>query len=254
MRNNVASLFWPRSSGRCSLGRVFMIAKDSLPRGVAKSSRSWERRAHTAPVTVRVNGKCGYCCAVGNSGDAAAERAGAGRGDARAGRGGAGGGGGGAGGGGGGPRPRPARAPGVGPPRDAGPAGVARLNWGGRRSPLHAAPDGKAVLAHLPEAALAECGTPPLARFPGRTSTGLARFPALLAGIRRQGYATAVEELEAGLTAVAAPARNAEGVVVASISASGPSFRIPADRIPVLAVSVRRAAAEVSRRLGWTAA
>ncbi len=45
--------------------------------------------------------------------------------------------------------------------------------------------------------------------------------------------------------------RNAEGVVVASISASGPSFRIPADRIPVLADSVRRAAAEVSRRLGW---
>jgi hypothetical protein len=29
---------------------------------------------------------------------------------------------------------------------------------------------------------------------------------------------------------------------------------MPADRIPVLAGSVRRAAAEVSRRLGWTAA
>jgi DNA-binding IclR family transcriptional regulator len=40
--------------------------------------------------------------------------------------------------------------------------------------------------------------------------------------------------------------------VVASISASGPSFRIPPDRIPVLAGSVRRAAAEVSRRLGWS--
>jgi len=39
--------------------------------------------------------------------------------------------------------------------------------------------------------------------------------------------------------------------VIASISASGPSFRIPADRIPILAVAVRRAAAEVSRRLGW---
>ena len=53
--------------------------------------------------------------------------------------------------------------------------------------------------------------------------------------MRRQGYATAVEELEAGLTALAAPVRNVEGVVVASISASGPSFRIPADRIPILA-------------------
>ena len=58
-----------------------------------------------------------------------------------------------------------------------------------------------------------------------------------------------MEELEAGLTAIAAPVRNAEGNVIASISASGPSFRIPADRIPALAGAVRRAAAEVSRRL-----
>ena len=76
----------------------------------------------------------------------------------------------------------------------------------------------------------------------------------MLARVRERGYATAVEELEVGLTAVAAPVRNAEDVVVASISASGPSFRIPPDRIPVLADAVRRAAAEVSRRLGWTAA
>ena len=136
----------------------------------------------------------------------------------------------------------------------AGPAALSPHNWAGQRIPLHATSDGKVLLAYLPEADLAEHLTPPLARFTGRTITDLARFPALLAEIRRQGYATAVEELEAGLTAVAAPVHNAEGVVVASISASGPSFRIPADRIPVLAGSVRRAAAEVSRRLGWTAA
>jgi DNA-binding IclR family transcriptional regulator len=135
----------------------------------------------------------------------------------------------------------------------AGPAALSPHNWAGQRIPLHATSDGKVLLAYLPEADLAECLAPPLARFTGRTITDLARFPALLAGVRKQGYATAVEELEAGLTAVAAPVRNAEGVVVASISASGPSFRIPAGRIPVLAVSVRRAAAEVSRRLGWTA-
>ena len=69
--------------------------------------------------------------------------------------------------------------------------------------------------------------------------------------MRRRGFATAVDELEAGLTAIAAPVRNEEGRVVASISASGPSFRIPADRIGQVAESVRRAAAEVSRRLGW---
>ena len=136
----------------------------------------------------------------------------------------------------------------------AGPAALSPHNWAGQRIPLHATSDGKVLLAYLPEADLAECLTPPLARFTGRTITAAADFSRLLAEVRRQGYATAVEELEAGLTALAAPVRNVEGVVVASISASGPSFRIPADRIPILADSVRRAAAEVSRRLGWTAA
>src|SRR5579859_362626 len=136
----------------------------------------------------------------------------------------------------------------------AGPAALSPHNWAGQRIPLHATSDGKVLLAYLPEADLAESLAPPLARFTEHTITGAADFPSLLADVRKQGYATAVEELEAGLTAVAAPVRNAEGVVVASISASGPSFRIPADRIPVLSVSVRRAAAEVSRRLGWTAA
>jgi DNA-binding IclR family transcriptional regulator len=53
--------------------------------------------------------------------------------------------------------------------------------------------------------------------------------------------------------AIAAPVRNAEGTVIASVSASGPSFRIPATRIPALAAAVRQAADEVSGRLGWIA-
>jgi len=135
----------------------------------------------------------------------------------------------------------------------AGPAALSPHNWAGRRIPLHATSDGKVLLAWLPEAELADCLTPPLARFTDRTITDAGRFPGLLAAVRRQGYATAVEELEAGLTAIAAPVRDAEGTVIASVSASGPSFRIPADRIPVLAGAVRRAAAEASRRLGWAA-
>jgi DNA-binding IclR family transcriptional regulator len=134
----------------------------------------------------------------------------------------------------------------------AGPAALSPHNWAGQRIPLHATSDGKVLLAYLPEADLAECLTPPLARFTDRTITEAEDFPPLLAEVRRQGYATATEELEAGLTAIAAPVRNAEGAVIASISASGPSFRIPAGRIPALATAVRRAAAELSRRLGWT--
>ncbi len=132
----------------------------------------------------------------------------------------------------------------------AGPAALSPHNWAGQRVPLHATSDGKILLAYLPEAELSECLTPPLARFTGRTITDPARFPGLLAEVRRRGFAAAADELEAGLTAIAAPVRNAEGNVIASISASGPSFRIPAERVPAVAEAVRRAAAEISRRLG----
>ncbi len=44
--------------------------------------------------------------------------------------------------------------------------------------------------------------------------------------MREQGYAVAVDELEEGLTAVAAPIRNAHGDVIASMSVSGPTFRL----------------------------
>ena len=133
----------------------------------------------------------------------------------------------------------------------AGPAALSPHNWAGQRIPLHATSDGKVLLAYLSEAELNACLAPPLARFTDRTITTVAEFSELLAEVRRRGFATAVEELEAGLTAIAAPVRNAEGNVIASISASGPSFRIPSERIPALASAVRRAAAEASRRLGW---
>ena len=135
----------------------------------------------------------------------------------------------------------------------AGPAALSPHNWAGQRIPLHATSDGKVLLAYLPEAEFAAYLTPPLARFTERTVTAVAEFPALLAEVRRRGFATAVDELEAGLTAIAAPVRDAEGTVIASVSASGPSFRIPAARIPALAAAVRHAADEVSRRLGWVA-
>src|SRR5271154_4189642 len=80
----------------------------------------------------------------------------------------------------------------------AGPAALSPHNWAGQRIPLHATSDGKVLLAYLSDAELAECLAPPLARFTARTITAAADFGRLLAAIRRQGDATAVEELEAG--------------------------------------------------------
>jgi DNA-binding IclR family transcriptional regulator len=141
----------------------------------------------------------------------------------------------------------------------AGPAALSPHNWAGQRIPLHATSDGKVLLAFLPDAGDAgdavQAGylQPPLRRFTGQTITALSDLRQVLAEVRQRGFATAVEELEAGLTAVAAPVRDAEGNVIASISASGPSFRIPAERFGEMSASVCRAAEEISRRLGWLA-
>ena len=136
----------------------------------------------------------------------------------------------------------------------AGPAALSPHNWACPRIPLHATSDGKVLLAYLPEDELAASLVPPLARFTERTITAVAESPRpCWPRCGGRGFATAVDELEAGLTAVAAPVRNAEGTVIASVSASGPSFRIPADRVSALAAAVRRAADEISRHLGWLA-
>lgn len=64
------------------------------------------------------------------------------------------------------------------------------------------------------------------------------------------GFATTFEELEPGFAAVAAPVRNADGVVIAAISVGGPSVRLTRERLAALAPRVRGAAERVSQRLG----
>jgi IclR family transcriptional regulator, acetate operon repressor len=67
--------------------------------------------------------------------------------------------------------------------------------------------------------------------------------------IRSRGYATSVDELEVGLSALAAPVLAADGAVVAALSISGPTSRLTAERIEELAPLLTREAASLSRRL-----
>jgi len=123
-------------------------------------------------------------------------------------------------------------------------------NWVGQRIPLHCTSNGKALLAFRPESVQRELLVEPLTRFTARTITDVDTVLGELAQVRQLGYATATEELEQGLVAVASPVRDMRGGVVASLSASGPVFRLRPERIPELGAEVRAAADEVSRRLG----
>lgn len=66
--------------------------------------------------------------------------------------------------------------------------------------------------------------------------------------IRARGYATSVDELEVGLTALAAPVLGGNGVALAALSISGPTARLE-PRIDELAPLLRSEARSLSLRL-----
>jgi DNA-binding IclR family transcriptional regulator len=89
-----------------------------------------------------------------------------------------------------------------------------------RKWPLHATSSGKAICAYDPEAAQARinAGFPV---FTAHTISNEAQFRAELAKVRKQGYATASEEVMTKLASVAAPVLDSHGVALAAISITG---------------------------------
>jgi IclR family acetate operon transcriptional repressor len=103
---------------------------------------------------------------------------------------------------------------------------VGGTNWVGRRVPYESTANGKVLRAFA------------------------ADRPADAAAIRAQGYAVALDELEHGLSALAAPVFGADHVAVAALSISGPSIRLTRARIAELLPALLEQARLVSERLG----
>ena len=61
-------------------------------------------------------------------------------------------------------------------------------------------------------------------------------------------------EHEEGVRCVAAPIRNHEGKVVASLSISGPSIRLTEEKISQLALMAKETAKNISKELGFSKA
>jgi DNA-binding IclR family transcriptional regulator len=101
--------------------------------------------------------------------------------------------------------------------------------WTGRRTKPHAVANGKVLMAYRAIAI-----PPVLEKYTEATITSAADLREELAAVRRNGYATAVGELETGLVAVAAPVFGAGGVCVAALSVSGPVSRMPPESLPAL--------------------
>lgn len=118
--------------------------------------------------------------------------------------------------------------------------------WVDRRVEYHCTANGKVFIAfgsaELPEGRLP--------RLTPHTIVDRERLEAELAQVRADDFATAIDELEVGLSAMAAPVRGPTGDVIAALSISGPTMRLTPPRIaglrPVLADEARK----LSERLG----
>ncbi len=124
----------------------------------------------------------------------------------------------------------------------------------GSRAPVHCTALGKALAAHAPQDALKTLwAMAPYPRFTPHTLCSDRELKPELERVREQGFALDDEEHREGICCIGAPIHNYGGDVVAAISISGPTTRIPAAAVPDLAAAVMRIANDVSRQLGYDA-
>jgi DNA-binding IclR family transcriptional regulator len=90
-----------------------------------------------------------------------------------------------------------------------------------------------------------------LDRFTQHTITDRRALGEELARVRGRDWACCSEELEIGLNAVAAPIFAGDGEMIASVSVSGPSYRVTAEDFPSVAERLLAGADEISVRLGF---
>jgi DNA-binding IclR family transcriptional regulator len=121
----------------------------------------------------------------------------------------------------------------------------------GTKWPLHATSTGKALLAFLPEPQRGSLTQKPLAKFTPSTVTDWKELGREWVRIRHNGYATAVEELEMGFSAVGAVFYGPLGDVAGAVSVGGPTNRLTQKRLSRLGAQVKTAAEKISERLGY---
>jgi IclR family acetate operon transcriptional repressor len=142
-------------------------------------------------------------------------------------------------------------------PRPAGTEAIAQVdgrhllgatNWVGRELPLHCTAAGKVFLAF----GVAGLADGPLSAPARATIVDRDRLARALETVREEGYATIVDELEDGLAAVAAPVRDRDGAVIAALTVSGATVRLPPARLRLLGRVALEQARALSARLGQT--
>lgn len=122
----------------------------------------------------------------------------------------------------------------------------------GQRNPMHCTGVGKALLSGMTneeiDRVIAKRG---LKKYTYHTITDRRRLFQEIERVRKEGVAYDNEELNTGVKCIAVPVFNRTGRVVASLSISGPAQRFMPDDVPRLATRVKKAAEEISMKLGF---
>jgi len=122
----------------------------------------------------------------------------------------------------------------------------------GKRTPLHCTAVGKAIMAYLSEDEInfiiKEKG---LEKYTENTITNREELRKEFLKIQKQGYAVDNMEHEEGVRCVSGPIRDYNGKVIASMSISGPAFRIDESNIPIIAKKVKEYCDCISKEMGY---
>ncbi|MCU1399979.1 MAG: IclR family transcriptional regulator [Acidimicrobiales bacterium] len=100
-------------------------------------------------------------------------------------------------------------------------------DWTGERTPLHVVASGLVFLAFLPPARVKAYAADGLDSPTEHSIHTVAQLDERLDEVRTAGLAWTVDELQLGISAVAAPVRNRKGEVVAAVHCHGPTYRFP---------------------------
>lgn len=124
----------------------------------------------------------------------------------------------------------------------------------GSRLPAHATTMGRILLAHMPWTEVETLYRDvDLGAVTAKTATTMEQLRRQVEADRLAGVAASQSNYEPGIDSFAAPVFDYSGKAIAAINVSGPesTFREPASRREGIAAAVRRAGAEISKRMGY---
>ena len=130
---------------------------------------------------------------------------------------------------------------------------VSVTDWTGFRVGVHSGAIGLVMMAHWPTERIDAYLAPDLEQYAERTVIDPTMIRARLEQIRTDGFIWTTDEYALGVTTVAAPILDRDGLGVGALHVHGPSFRFPAQLVPTeVEQLITDRAASISGVLGWT--